>query len=520
MAMSPVVVAFGLIFAPLCWAERHELRLQDDLVNYFTAGAEAGAHDWAGGASKVEGSTRAAISVHGVAGNLHPDAAQRDGVSFTEEQAMGEEAMTNLEAKQEGGDEPRGDGGDDEPRGDRGHEPPSFTETLQGMTNLEAKQEPADSNTVRRDTQIVMSLEHKNSSFVEGASAEGAGLLDADPGDAFLDFLEWWSSNAAQPVSVQWNPVAEARATTQRCGQRVINLAQTTKEVAEKMMKLTNDLGFMFVSLPPAARIAKGLLQEMVRQDGMIDKLEKGDLESLAGFGSYAQAASYAKMMYNEVQKQKAALTLPLKYGESMSKTVQEIGALLGVPPAAAPPALPVLDQVRGMTREGQAAMAKAQPKLAGLQRIVSTLGMPALGVEIGNVNGELGKLEVQFQHAERHAEKLQQKSTGGLILHGLGVMADKIQGSGLSPEDNIRKQLAAIGKSMAIYTRNLLRMYLDFEKKLATYKDQFVQAVNNVLSIFTQLGVQVADFFNQLATAQLSSAQQMLSSTCQCVSL
>lgn len=479
MAMSPIVVALGLVFTPLCWAERHELSLHDDLLNDFTAEAEAGANDWADGASSLEGSTGAAISVHSAAGNMHPDAAQRERVSFTEEQAMGERAM----------------------------------ETSWGMTSLE---EPADSSTVGRDTRIVMSLGQKNNSFAEGASAEGAVLHDA--GDAFLDFLDWWSGNAAQPVSVQWNPVAEARATTQRCGQRVINLAQTTKEVAEKMMKLTNDLGFLFFSLPPATRIAKGLLQEMVRQDGMIDKLEQGDLESLAGFGSYAQAASYAKMMYDEVQKQKAALTLPFKYGESMSKTVQEIGALLGVPPPAAPP--PVLEQVRGMSKEGQAAMAKAQPKLAGLQRIVSTLGMPALGVEIGNVNGELGKLEVQFKHAERHAEKLQQKSTGGLVLHGLGVLADKIQGSGLSPEDNIRKQLAAIGKSMAIYTRNLLRMYFDFESKLATYKGQFVQAVNSVLSIFTQLGVQCADFFNQLASAQLSSAQQMLSSRCQCVSL
>merc|ERR1719379_1695692 len=63
-----------------------------------------------------------------------------------------------------------------------------------------------------------------------------------DPADQFLNFMEWWSSNAVKPVSVEWSPVAEAKATTYRCGERVINLAQTTREVAEKILELTNEL--------------------------------------------------------------------------------------------------------------------------------------------------------------------------------------------------------------------------------------------------------------------------------------
>ncbi|CAK0840211.1 unnamed protein product, partial [Prorocentrum cordatum] len=458
---------------------------------------EAGANIWSHGASKLEGFTGAADSVRSAAGNVHPRAARHEHVSLTEEKTVHEEAVEKSQVV------PNLEAGREENR-QTAHAVESEAGLGQGRT---------DGSTAKHGAHVVRSPESRSSSFAEGATVQHSA--ETDVADQFLDFIEWWSSNAAQPVSVEWSPVGEARAATYRCGQRVIDLAHVTKEVAEKMLKLTNDLGFFFVSLPQATRIAKGLLQEMVRQDGLIDTLEKGDLESLGGFASYAQAANYARMMYNEVQKQKAALTLPLQYGESMAKTVQEIGALIGAPQPAAPP--PILEQVRGMSKEGQAALSRAQPHLAGLQGVVSTLGMPSLGVEIGNVNGELGKLEVQFQHAERHAEKLQSKTTGGLMLHGLGVIADKIQGSGLSPEDQISKKLAEIGKNMAIYTRNLLRMYFDFEKKLVTYKDQFVQAVNGVLHIFTQLGVQVADFFNQLARAQLDSAQQMLSPTCQC---
>jgi len=424
------------------------------------------------------------ISVHSGAVKMHPPAARQEHTHLAEEQEVGEKAKEksrlgeNLEAHRQ-------------------------EDRLASVT-------PGHDAAFARSLEMMMNI----SSLAEGAT------LSSDFGDQFLGFVEWWSSNAERPVSVSWSPVGEARATTYRCGQRVVNLAHVTKEVAEKMLQLTNELGFLWYSLPPATRIARQMVENMVAQNGLIDKLEKGDLDSLSGSASYIQAANDARLMYNEVQKQKAAFDLPLRYSMGVAKTVSDIGTLIGMPPAAAPPSQPMLQQIQQMTAEGQAALRQAQPYLSGLQSTVNVLGMPALGVKIGNVNGALGELEVTFQQTELHANKMSEKSAGGLALHGLAVASDWILGSHLSPEDNIRRKLAKTAKDMAIYTRNLLRLYLDFEKKLIAYKDQFVRAVTGVTDTFTRLGVQVADFFRQLPGATLDTAQQVLNPTCGCVSL